>query len=218
MNIGACARAMSNFGLSDLWIVAPYEPVWREAQSAVGAEELLKNAKAVETIEEALIGCSFVLGTSCLKRRKPEIPVLSLPDWKPKGKTAVLFGPEKTGLTEEHLSRCSAILRIPTLPECPSMNLAQSVAVFCYELARKEKGRAFVKYPLPEKMGSEVRERILKKARMILLKTGSADLKERERLRRLRRALARWDLSVQEGGTVEHLFNRILKSLISHFP
>ncbi len=143
LNIGAVARAMANFGFSQLTVVAPYEPHWQEARSAVGAEALLQSARRTETVEEAVAACTLVIGTGTVTHRKPEQPVISLPNLAPLviqelargGRVALVFGPEKHGLTREDLSWCHAFVEIPTQPEQPSMNLGQAVAVFLYELA-----------------------------------------------------------------------------------
>jgi len=143
LNIGAAARAMANFGFSRLAVVAPYAPHWREARSAVGAPELLQNAKEPATLAEAVAECTLVLGTGTLTYRKPEQPVVSLPDLAPMvgrelasgGRVAVVFGPEKHGLTREDLSYCHLLVEVPTDPRQPSMNLGQAVAVCLYELA-----------------------------------------------------------------------------------
>lgn len=145
LNIGAVARAMANFGFSKLAVVAPYEPHWREAQSAVGAELVLQSAKKTATLSEALSDCTFVIGTGTLTYRKPEQPVVSLPEFAPileralsqGGRAALVFGPEKHGLTREHLSHCHLFVEIPTASAQPSMNLAQAVAVCLYEVATR---------------------------------------------------------------------------------
>ncbi len=152
LNIGAAARAMANFGLRDLAAVAPYDPSWQEARSAAGAEEILKAARATATLAEALDQCSLVIGTTAGARRHLDCDLISLkelPEWlatrcnalASRGAgglemAALLFGSEKTGLSNEELSYCHALVRIPTAAECPSMNLGQAVAVCCYELAR----------------------------------------------------------------------------------
>jgi TrmH family RNA methyltransferase len=151
LNIGAAARAMANFGLRDLAAVAPYDPSWQEARSAPGAEEILQAARATATLAEALDQCSLVIGTTAGARRHLDRDLISLkelPEWLesrckalPRGeggpeRAALLFGSEKTGLSNEELSYCHALVRIPTATECPSMNLGQAVAVCCYELAR----------------------------------------------------------------------------------
>src|ERR1019366_8548024 len=143
LNIGAVARAMANFGFSKLAVVAPYAPHWREARSAIGADELLQNAKVSATLAEAVASCTLVVGTGTLTYRKPEQPVVALPDLAPivqrelahGGRVALVFGPEKHGLTREDLSLCHLLVEIPTDPQQPSMNLGQAVAVSLYELA-----------------------------------------------------------------------------------
>jgi TrmH family RNA methyltransferase len=145
LNIGAAARAMANFGLSRLSVVAPYEPHWREAKSAVQAEDLLRNARRTQRLSEAVADCALVLGTGSLTRRKPEQPVVPLPAVAPivlaalsrRSRVALVFGPEKRGLTREDLSLCHYVVEIPTHPRQPSMNLAQAVAVCLYELTAR---------------------------------------------------------------------------------
>jgi len=143
LNIGAAARAMANFGFDRLTVVAPFEPHWREACSAVGAEDLLQNATVSPTLAEAVAACTLVIGTGSLTFRKPEQKVVSLPALAPLvqqerargGRVALVFGPEKHGLTRQDLSWCQLLAEIPTSPRQPSMNLGQAVAVCLYELA-----------------------------------------------------------------------------------
>jgi TrmH family RNA methyltransferase len=143
LNIGAAARAMANFGFQRLAVVAPFAPTWREARSAVGAPELLLNASESATLPEAVADCTLVIGTGTLTYRKPEQPVVQLPDLAPRvarelargGRIALVFGPEKHGLTRDDLSSCHILVEIPTDPRQPSMNLGQAVAVCLYELA-----------------------------------------------------------------------------------
>jgi tRNA/rRNA methyltransferase len=159
LNIGAVARAMANFGFTRLTVVAPYEKHWREAQSAVGAPELLQNAKQSATLAEALADCTLAIGTGTLTYRRAEQAVVSLPDLTQAvtaalelalesalepvlesalatgSNVALVFGPEKHGLTREDLSYCQLLAEIPTDPRQPSMNLGQAVAVCLYELA-----------------------------------------------------------------------------------
>jgi TrmH family RNA methyltransferase len=149
LNIGAVARAMANFGFEHLTVVAPFAPHWREARSAVGAPELLQNAKASATFAEAVAGCTLVIGTGTLTHRKPEQRVVPLPATQPLvlaelgrgGRVALVFGPEKHGLTRKDLSWCHLLVEIPTDARQPSMNLGQAVAVCLYELAAGVKAR-----------------------------------------------------------------------------
>ncbi|PWT73419.1 MAG: hypothetical protein C5B46_05355 [Proteobacteria bacterium] len=144
LNIGAVARAMANFGFTRLTVAAPYAPHWREARSAIGAPDLLQNAREAESLAAAVGNCTFIAGTGTLTHRKPEQPVFSLPELAPVfaqqldrgGRVALVFGPEKHGLTRDDLSYCHALVEIPTDPRQPSMNLGQAAAVCLYELAR----------------------------------------------------------------------------------
>lgn len=145
LNIGAAARAMANFGLSHLTVVAPWEPHWQEMRSAIGAEYLLENARRTETLAEAVADCTLVAGTGTLTYRKPDQAVVSLPDLAPLirkdlgqgGRVALVFGTEKHGLTREDLSHCHMLVEIPTDAGQPSMNLGQAVAVCLYELSTR---------------------------------------------------------------------------------
>jgi len=136
---------MANFGLSHLTVVDPFERNWREARSAVEAGELLENAVVAPSMEAAVRGCSLVLGTGSLTYRKPEQTVIALPALAPRvraemargGRIALVFGPEKHGLTREDLSWCHHLVEIPTDTRQPSMNLGQAVAVCLYELATR---------------------------------------------------------------------------------
>jgi TrmH family RNA methyltransferase len=146
LNIGAVARAISNFGFAHLGVVSPYEPHWREARSAIGSEAILQNARQFATLAEATSHCTLVLGTGTLTYRKPEQPVVPLnqlaqhisAELHKEGRIAVVFGPENHGLTREDLSRCHLLVEIPTSPQQPSMNLGQAAAVILYELGIRE--------------------------------------------------------------------------------
>jgi TrmH family RNA methyltransferase len=147
LNIGAAARAMANFGFERLSIVAPFAVNWMEAKSAVGAPDLLREARVFSTLAEAVKDCTLVLGTGSLDRRRPEQAILGLPeaanlirpilteDPAP-GRAALLFGSEKHGLTSDDLSWCHAIVVVETSETQPSINLGQAVAVCLYEIAR----------------------------------------------------------------------------------
>ena len=142
-NIGAAARAMANFGLSDLRVVDPFAVAWREAVSAVGAEDIMHNATQYPTLDEALADTSFSLAATALRNRYLEQEIVTLPvlnkrlEKAPEGKIALVFGNEKTGLSGEDIERCVAVLNIPTVSKQPSINLAQAVILTCYELSRR---------------------------------------------------------------------------------
>jgi TrmH family RNA methyltransferase len=144
LNIGAAARAMSNFGFFHLRVVNPYELAFREARSAVGTEPLLDRAEEFKTVAEAIEDCTLVVGTTSVGKRQLHHPVRRLDQGArllrkhlAGSRVALLFGSEKRGLSNEDLSHCHWLLRIPTREEHRSMNLGQAVAVCLYELARE---------------------------------------------------------------------------------
>jgi tRNA/rRNA methyltransferase len=142
LNIGAAARAMSNFGFKNLRLVNPYPLAFREARSAVGASALLKRAQEYKTISDAVADCSLVVGTTVARNRKLDHELRPLQEGarlirrELQGHVALLFGSEKRGLSNRDLSYCHWLMRIPTRATNPSMNLGQAVAVCLYELAR----------------------------------------------------------------------------------
>lgn len=154
LNIGAAARAMSNFGFFHLRLVRPYELAFREARSAVGAAELLQHAEVFETLSEALADCSLVVGTTDAGRRELQHPLRQLEygarlirgHWN-NARAALLFGSEKHGLSNDDLAYCDWLMRIPTREEHSSMNLGQAVAVCLYELIRNP--RSAIRQPKP---------------------------------------------------------------------
>ncbi|HVH89007.1 MAG TPA: TrmJ/YjtD family RNA methyltransferase [Terriglobales bacterium] len=142
LNIGAVARAMSNFGFEHLRVVNPYEVAFREARSAVGASEILASAEEYTSVPDAVADCELVVGTTAAMRREPQHPVMELDKaaaaiLAARSRVALLFGSEKRGLSNHDLSYCQWLLHIPTLEGQPSMNLAQAVAVCLYELRRR---------------------------------------------------------------------------------
>ncbi|HVS87797.1 MAG TPA: TrmJ/YjtD family RNA methyltransferase [Candidatus Acidoferrum sp.] len=143
LNIGAAARAMSNFGFLRLRVVNSYEVAWREARSAVGASALLASAEEFKSVAEAVADCALVVGTTAVGRRELQHPLKRLRDGARvirkqlgSGRVALLFGSEKVGLSNEDLSYCHWLMRIPAREEHPSVNLGQAAALCLYELAR----------------------------------------------------------------------------------
>ncbi|PYP87266.1 MAG: RNA methyltransferase [Candidatus Angelobacter sp. Gp1-AA117] len=144
LNIGAAARAMSNFGFAQLRVVNPYGIAFREARSAVGAPGLLANAQEFTSVAEAVADCQLVVGTTDARQRELQHRLRVLKEGAKlvrkqlaSGPVALLFGSEKRGLANEDLSHCHWLLRIPTREEHSSMNLGQAVAICLYELARE---------------------------------------------------------------------------------
>jgi TrmH family RNA methyltransferase len=199
LNIGAAARAMSNFGFSELRVVNPYEVAFRDARSAVGASPVLANTKEFATVAEAVADCVMVVGTTAIRHRQLQQPLkvlakgaISIRGKLQRAPVAILFGSEKWGLSNDTLSHCHWVLHIPTREEHQSMNLGQAVAICLYE---------FVRAPKRDKMAADKRklatlgtvERItetlleaLHKSEYINPKTGQL---AEEKLRRLIRRL-----------------------------
>jgi TrmH family RNA methyltransferase len=146
LNIGASARAMANFGFSQLRVVNPYDVAFREARSAVGAAPLLRTAEDFSTVADAVADCTLVVGTTSVGHRELQHPIRRLEYGArlilrrlPATPVALLFGSEKFGLSNDELSHCHWLMRIPTVDQDLSMNLGQAVALCLYELARDPK-------------------------------------------------------------------------------
>ena len=141
-NIGGAARAMKNMGLSRLVLVEPQDfPSAEAVARASGASDILDAAQVVGTLEEALIGCSQVFGTSARERRIPwplldprESAVACIDQVQLGGEVALVFGREYAGLTNEELQRCHFHVHIPSDPQFSSLNLATAVQVLAYEV------------------------------------------------------------------------------------
>jgi len=213
LNIGAAARAMLNFGFEDLVIVAPHEPVWQESKAAPGAGSVLRKAKVARDLPAAVEDRTLVIATSSLSRREVSRPVVSLDDlsglWNQRrhpDRVAVVFGPEKTGLSNRDLNYCQWIVRIPTTAHCPSMNLGQAVAVCCYEMKRlaepgtvaDAEGHAAQKPPAPLATIGEV-ERLVQQIEKLTPMSGKAVYGDTTiRRTQLRQMLLRWQITTMD--------------------
>ncbi len=140
-NIGAVARAMKNMGLYELVLVNPLNFPHEDAISrASGAEDILESASVVSTLVEAIKDCSLVVGASARSRSidwpsiEPRQCVKKILTDFQDSYTAIVFGPEKSGLKNDSLDHCNYLLNIPTNPDFSSLNLAMAVQIFCYEL------------------------------------------------------------------------------------
>ncbi len=202
LNIGAAARAMVNFGFTDLRLVNPYDLAFREARSAVGAAGLLRQAQVFKNLADAIADCALVVGTTSVGHRELQHPLRRLElggrlirRQLPSGRVALLFGSEKFGLANEDLAHCHWLMRIPTVEQNLSMNLGQAVAVCLYELARN--ARAAIMRPERSKPASAAEnEQITRMLVEVLERSGyinpvtaaSTELKIRRLIRRLRLA------------------------------
>jgi TrmH family RNA methyltransferase len=146
LNIGAAARAMSNFGFEHLLVVNPFERAFREARSAVGGAAVLARAKEFTSVTDAVADCTLVVGTTAVRHRdlqhslrRLEPGARAIRKHLASSPVAILFGSEKFGLSNEDLSHCHWLLNIPTSEKNISLNLGQAVAVCLYELIRDQK-------------------------------------------------------------------------------
>ncbi|NER33901.1 MAG: RNA methyltransferase [Oscillatoria sp. SIO1A7] len=138
LNVGSIARAMKNMGLRKLVLVNPYcDPLEEDARKmAVHARDILEEAVIVETLAEAIAPCERAIATTARSRSLPtalEHPSEALP-WLLEAPAALIFGPEDRGLSNEELNYARRFVRIPSSDAYPSLNLAQAVAICCYEL------------------------------------------------------------------------------------
>lgn len=170
-NLGSVARVMKNFGLTELWLVNPKcDRLGDEAlQMAVHAPEILENAKVVDSLPAALVDCYRAIATAG-RIDKGEMPLTNPArglSWLMQAETsAIVFGAEDRGLSNSELQHCQQVIRIPVNPDYPSLNLAQSVGICCYQLQLlrddlREKGE---NSPCQENLTSQIAQDLIKSA------------------------------------------------------
>jgi tRNA/rRNA methyltransferase len=144
-NVGSIARAMKNFGFKELYLVNPCKLGSMARAFSSHGLDVLESAVKVETIDEALAGCDYIVGTTGKKggQKTPMREAITPEQFAERfaassGKTALVFGNERIGLKNSQLKLCDATIRIPSNPEYPILNLAQSVCVVLYELGKRE--------------------------------------------------------------------------------
>lgn len=161
LNIGAAARAMSNFGFHRLRVVNPYEVAFHAARSAVNATQVLAEAEQFLNLGDAIADCPLVVGTTAIRHRELQHPIRSLDadgallirEQLQSGPVALLIGSERVGLSNEDMSHCHWLMNIPTQPGHISMNLGQAVAVCLYELVRGTAVDRTIEAPTPATAG-----------------------------------------------------------------
>jgi TrmH family RNA methyltransferase len=219
LNIGAAARAMSNFGVRHLRVVNVFEPAFREARSAVGASALLKAAEHYTTVAEAVSDCALVVGTTA-GRREFQQPMRRLEDGarvirrRITGRVALLFGSEKFGISNKDLSHCHWLMRIPTAEANISMNVGQAVAVCLYELVRDAKTPR-----LPEKLPLAEAGEMERLTTVLLEALDASGFLDRRRVKtseeRIRRLVRRLHLPARDATIWTGMFRQILWKLRS---
>ena len=142
-NIGKAARAMLNFGLTEMRLVAPRDgwPNPDAGPSASGADAVLEKARVFPTVQDAIADCSLIFA-STVRRRDLVMPVVGPEEMADRiahsnGRSAILFGPERSGLETEDVALANAIVTVPINPEFGSLNLAQAVILLAYEWSKR---------------------------------------------------------------------------------
>ena len=219
-NIGAVARAMKNMGLDDLALVDPrYFPHPEASARASGADDLLERARVTDTLAEAIEDCSFVAGASarsrsinwpCLNARDAASRALAESE---RGNVALVFGPEKSGLSNEDLDHCQALLSIPTNPEFSSLNLAMAVQVVCYEIRAQQAETPVTYESAVPPATSGAMEHFFGGLEALLLETEFLDPDNpRHLMRRLRRLFIRAEPDENEINILNGILTAIVRS------
>lgn len=221
LNIGAVARAMSNFGVFDMRLVNAYDVAYQEAKSAVKAGHVLRDARVFPTLAEAVADCSLVVGTTALGPRQLEHPLRRL---ELGGRViarkmaaepvALLFGSEKFGLSNEDMSYCHWLTRIPTREDHGSMNLGQAAAICLYEIMRNPSAAK----PAPEEKASarmEDVERITQLLDEMLAYSGYIHEKGESMHLKLRRLVRRMNLDTRDANLWMGMLRKLKWKLLS---
>jgi tRNA/rRNA methyltransferase len=203
-NLGAVARVLKNFGLDDWAIAALGTHDFAAARRvAVHAEDLLDRPRVVATLDEAVADCAWVVGTSSRRVRgkrclSPADVAREALERAPSGRTAIVFGDERGGLTSAEVDRCHDLSAIPAADEQPSLNLAQAVAVYAWEL--REAALASRAPPARSAPGATDGElaRVEEALRAALRRAGFLAGPERHAVRDLQATLRRARLSARE--------------------
>ena len=219
-NIGSAARAMMNMGLLELVLVAPARFPDPEATAlAAGAESVLDRARICTTLEEAVADCSRVIATTA-RVRHVAIPFSTPRECAEKlatgaygGSIALVFGRERTGLTNEELDSAQEAIAIPTDPVYGSMNLAAAVQIVCYEM-RIAAGARLPELPEHVPVGQQALEHFYGHLERVILRTGFLDPdKPRFIMRRLRRLFGRAAPDDQEMAILRGILTSVEESL-----
>ena len=209
-NIGSAARAMKTMGLSEFYLVRPKSfPDDQAVAMSSNATDILDKAVVVETIEEALVDCRLVVGTSARYERTLQWELLEpracsekLVEQAQTGKVAVLFGRENSGLTNEELAMCHFLVHVPTNPDYSSLNVASAVQILSYECRvahlSKQKNES-TKTEKEETVTADVMEGYYKHLETSMIESGFLDPENPKHLMtRLRRLYGRVRITPSE--------------------
>lgn len=217
-NIGAVARAMKNMGLERLVLVRPKAFPHSEASArASGATDVLERAQVTQSLPEALVGCGLVVATTA-RERDPNIRVLDVRDGAvqmvaeaARGPVALLFGNERTGLTNDEIALANLLLRIPANPEYSSLNLAMAVQIVAYELYRARGATVQASERIVPRATADEMERLYAHLAEVLDEVGFKDrtTSGTRLMERIRRLFNRADLDQNESNIVRGILTAV---------
>ena len=213
---------MSNFDVSEMRLVNPYEVAFREAKSAVKSGHVLRAAREFDSVAEAVADCALVVGTTSKGHRLLEHPLRRLEmggrliaKKLASAPVALLFGSEKFGLSNEEMSHCHWLMRIPTREAHESMNLGQAVAVCLYEIARNP-AAAKAQPEAKRAANAAEAERITKLLEEILDRSGYIHARVAASTKlKIRRLIRRMDLDAHDAEVWLGMLRQILWKLVS---
>jgi TrmH family RNA methyltransferase len=219
-NVGATARAMKNFGFTDLWIVGGLQERTDDVSSwwAVGAIDVVNGATRVDTLEEALVDCHLTVATTAVRARQvyeqltpSEVARVAEEMLGDEHRIAIVFGRETSGLSGREVMLCQRTASIPTWPEFATMNLAMSVAVFCYELGKGLRPKADPAEPAPHQLTSHLNRH----TRQLLERVDFFGVKSPDRICAELQAMAgRAQLTQREASLLLDLVRKVEKALV----
>ena len=208
-NVGAAARVMKNFGFDELWIVGEHPTLQPLAGWwASGADDVVERARFAPTLHHALADAHLTIATTSARGRTTPVDLTpqSVAELYAESQTlALVFGREDSGLTREEVMQCQRTAIIPTHPDFPTMNLAQSVGVFCYELS------SIVRRPPPRLPApAALIERLHDRAEALLVEVGFLQTNNPDRIYDDLRAIAgRADLDAREATILLGMISQI---------
>jgi tRNA/rRNA methyltransferase len=216
-NIGAIARAMKNFGLKELYLVNPKDSLGDEARKmAVHAQNLLDNVKIFQTFDDLKNEIGLLYGTTAIAAKRPgnltrnaispsQFAELAS---STKGRIAVLFGRESTGLSNRELEACDAVITIPSNQEYPTLNVAMAGVIIFYELSKvKINATSFTA------MDKATKFMLISKFKSLTFKTNLPAYKRRMIERAFRNVIGKGAVTQKEAGLVLTALNRIEKKI-----
>jgi len=219
INLGSICRLCKNFGFREVYLVNPKLEL-NSLSTAYGfamhAKELLKDIKVVESLEEALTDVDAVVGTTAIAASGISNPLrVTVPPEELQnmidlsGKTAIIFGREGTGLTNEELNSCDVVVTIPSDSEYPTLNIAQAAAIILYVIFRLEKGRKHARF----RVASHIeKEKLFEYFSRLLEKIGFMEAKRPIAERIFKNIIGRSFISGRECHTLLGIFRKLLEN------